>query len=243
MVYNSPHAMDGRPSEKPRWVCDLHTHTLYSRDCLTSLEAFLNACRRKGLDRVAVTDHDTIAGALRLKEMDPERIIVGQEIHTTHGELIAYFLTEPIPAGLSPEEGIDRVHRQGGVVGISHPLDRLRREAMRQATYDLLDKVDFLEGFNARCLLPADNRAVLALALRRGLPVTAGSDAHTAWEIGRAVVLLPPFDSPAAFLESLRAARIQGRISPPWPHVFSTYAKIARRLGWAPAPQTAQEGR
>ncbi len=222
--------------EEPRWVCDLHTHTLYSRDSLTSLEAFLDACRRKGLDRIAVTDHNTIAGALRLKEMDPERIIVGQEIRTTHGELIAYFLTEPVPPGLSPEESIDRVRQQGGVVGISHPLDRLRREAMRKATFDLLDRVDFLEGFNARCLFPADNRAARALALQRGLPMTAGSDAHTVWEIGQAVVVLPPFDSPAAFLESLRAGRIRGRISLPWLHVFSTYAKIVRRWGWAPTP-------
>ncbi len=225
-------------NDRPLWVCDLHTHTCYSRDSLTSLEAFLDACRRKGLDRVAVTDHDTIAGALRLKERAPERIIVGQEIHTTHGELIAYFLTEPIPAGLPPEESIDRVRQQGGVVGISHPLDRLRREAMRKGTFDLLDRVDFLEGFNARCLLPGDNRAARALALQHGLPVTAGSDAHTVWEIGRAVVVLPPFDSPAAFLESLRAGHVRGRISPPWLHLFSTYAKIAHRWGCSPAPQS-----
>ncbi|HHS97784.1 MAG TPA: PHP domain-containing protein [Chloroflexi bacterium] len=235
--------MDRRSGERSHWVCDLHTHTVYSRDGLTSLETFLRACRRKGLDRVAVTDHNTIEGALQLKEMDPERIIVGQEIYTTRGELIAYFLRRPIPAGLSPEESIDRVHEQGGVVGISHPLDRLRREAMRRATFDLLDRIDFLEGFNARCLFPADNDAARALALQHGLPVTAGSDAHTPWEIGRAVVTLPPFDSPAAFLESLRDGEIQGRISPPWLHVFSTYAKIAHRLGWTSTPATSEEDR
>ncbi len=231
----SPHRAAAAPAGS--LVCDLHTHTHYSRDCLTSLEAFLEACRRKGLDRVAVTDHNTIAGALRLKEMDPERIIVGEEIRTTHGELIAYFLTDPVPPGLPPEETIERVHAQGGVVGISHPLDRLRREAMREATLSLLDRVDFLEAFNARCLLPSDNRAAHALAERHGLPMSAGSDAHSAGELGMAVVVLPPFDSPAAFLESLRQGRIRGRISPPWFHLTSLYAKIARRAGWSPLPE------
>lgn len=215
------------------WRCDLHTHTIYSWDCLVSLERFLEVCRRRGLDRVAVTDHNTITGALRLKEMDPERIIVGQEIRTTHGELIAYFLTEPVPPGLSPQEAIEAVRAQGGIVGISHPLDQIRREAMGRALVEsLLEQVDFLEGFNARCLLSADNRAAQALAQAHSLPVTAGSDAHSLWEVGRAGVRMPPFDSPASFLESLRAAQIWGKISPVWVHAFSTLARVLRRVGW-----------
>ncbi len=217
--------------------CDLHTHTCYSPDSLVSPERFLEACRRKGLDRVAVTDHNTIAGALRLREMDPERIIVGQEIRTTHGELIAYFLTEPVPPDLPPREAIAAVRAQGGVVGISHPLDRARREAMgRDDVEALLEEVDFLEGFNARCLFAADNEAAQALARAHNLPVTAGSDAHSLWELGRAVTRMPPFDSPASFLEALGLARIAGRASPAWVHALSTLAKLLRRAGWAPLP-------
>lgn len=218
-------------------LCDLHTHTFYSRDCLVSPERFLAACRRRGLDRVAVTDHNTIAGARRLKEMDPEHIIVGQEIRTRRGELIAYFLTEPVPPDLPPREAIARVRAQGGVVGISHPLDRARREAMgREAVEALLEEVDFLEGFNARCLFPTDNEAAQALAQAHGLPVTAGSDAHSLRELGRAAIRMPPFDSPASFLEALRSARIEGRVSPVWVHTLSTLAKILRRTGLAPPP-------
>jgi predicted metal-dependent phosphoesterase TrpH len=229
------------PTEPLILTCDLHTHTLYSRDSLSRLESFLDVSRRRGLDRVAVTDHNTIAGALRLKQMDPERIIVGQEIGTTRGEVIAYFLSEQVPAGLSPEAAIDSVHAQGGVVGVSHPLDRIRREAMRSAALaPLLGRLDFLEGFNARCTFPADNRAARQLALGHGLPVTAGSDAHCLWELGRAVTLLPSFDGPVTFLESLRAAEIRGRLSPLWIHLWSTYARLARRLGLAsPAPGTS----
>ncbi len=223
-------------------VCDLHTHTLYSRDSLTSLEVFLDTCQRKGLDRVAVTDHNAIAGALRLKEMDSERIIVGEEIRTTCGELIAYFLTELVPTDLAPEKVIEIVRAQGGIVGVPHPLDRIRREAMgRAALTPLLDQLDFLEGFNSRCVFPADNRAARELATQHGLPVTAGSDAHSAWELGRAVTVLSPFDSAASFLESLRAAQLRGRKSPFWVHFVSTYAKIARRSGFAPGPPASQE--
>lgn len=219
------------------WRCDLHTHTSYSRDCLVSPERFLAACRRKGLDRVAVTDHNTIVGALRLKELDPERIIVGEEIRTTEGELIAYFLTEEVPPDLPPPEAIAAVRAQGGIVGVSHPLDRARREAMGLAfVRALLGELDFLEGWNARCLFWADNGEALALARAHRLPVTAGSDAHSVRELGQMVTVMPPFDSPESFLESLRSARMEGRASLLWVHLVSTSAKILRRLGLVPFP-------
>lgn len=234
-----PGNRDETKSKRPLLACELHTHTLYSRDSLTPLDVFLATCRRKGLDRVAVTDHNTIAGALRLKEMDPERIIVGEEIRTTQGELIAYFLTEEIPADLPPRAVIDRVREQGGVVGASHPLDRLRSEAMGAAALmPLLDHLDFLEVYNARCIIGADNRAAQDLALQHGIPMTAGSDAHSPWELGRAVTMLPAFDSPATFLKGLPQAEVRGRLSPPWIHIVSTVAKLRRRLRLAPPSPT-----
>jgi predicted metal-dependent phosphoesterase TrpH len=226
--------------DRPSLICELHSHTAYSRDSLTLPRVFLDACRRKGIDRVAVTDHNAIAGALRIKEMDPERVIVGEEIRTTRGELIAYFLKELIPPDLPPEEAIDRVRAQGGIVGVSHPLDRIRSEAMRLAALTpLLDKLDFLEVFNARCTFPADNRAALALARENDLAMTAGSDAHAPWELGRAVVVVPYFDSPETFLESLRQGEIRARLSPIWVHFISTHAKLSRRFGFAPPPPGA----
>ncbi|MEA3459241.1 MAG: PHP domain-containing protein, partial [Chloroflexota bacterium] len=173
---------------------DLHVHTCYSRDSLTPLEAVIEAARARGMGKVAITDHNCLAGALALREMAPEMIIVGEEIATTAGEIIAYFLREEIPAGLPPEEAIARVREQGGVVGIPHPLDRLRRQAMgRERVLSILHLVDALEVFNSRTLLPADNRRAEELACANGLLRTAGSDAHTAWEIGHAYVEVPLF--------------------------------------------------
>lgn len=222
--------------------CDLHAHTAYSPDSLTSLETFLDTCQRKGLDRVAVTDHNTITGALQLKELDPERIIVGEEIATTQGELIAYFITQPIPPKLPPLETIARVHAQGGVVGVPHPLDRIRREAMgRVALLPLQDELDFLEVFNSRCLFRGDNRAARILAQELSLYMTGGSDAHSPWELGRGLTILPPFDSPQTFLESLSQAEVRGRRSPIWIHFTSSYARFARRRGRKAPPDPREE--
>jgi len=155
---------------------DMHVHTCYSKDATLSLETIMESCEQRGLDGVAITDHNTIAGALALKEIAPFLVIVGEEIDTTKGEILGLFLKEEIPGGLMPEEAMARIREQGGLVGVSHPLDRLRRSAMRQvALLDILDELDFLEGFNSRVTFPSDNRKAQALAQAQGLPITAGS--------------------------------------------------------------------
>jgi len=210
---------------------ELHTHTCYSKDCLTSLDKFIAECRRKKLDRVAVTDHNTTAGASKLKAMAPDLIIIGEEIKTDSGEIIAYFLTEEVPIGLPVRQAIARVRDQGGVVGVSHPADRLRQEAMGLDRLEpIVDLVDALEVFNARCVYASDNIAARDFALRHGKIGFAGSDAHTLAELGRATVTLPPFDSPQTFLDSLPAAQLNARLSSPFIHFASTWAKWMRRL-------------
>jgi len=120
-------------------------------------------------------------------------------------------------------------------VGVSHPLDELRREAMgRAALLPILEQVDFLEVLNARCFFSVYNRAAFELAQEADKLMTAGSDAHSTWELGRATTEMLPFHDAPSFLESLGSARIRGRISPPWVHFASRYAKLARRLGLAP---------
>lgn len=210
---------------------DFHVHTRYSRDSLTSLETVIETCQRRGLDKVAITDHNTIAGALALREMAHELVVVGEEIKTPAGEFIAYFLEEEIPKGLSLQETIARIRAQGGVVGVPHPLDRLRREAMRWANLmEIIDQVDVLEAFNARTTFPADNRRAEELARQRGLLVTAGSDAHAAGEIGQAYVEMPPFNDKEEFMQSLAQGQIVGRLSAPWIHFTSAYAKLYKSL-------------
>jgi len=215
----------------PGWVrADLHCHTVYSQDSLTPLEAVIRACRRKGIDRIAITGHNTIEGALRLRQMAPELVIVGEEIKTTHGEIQAFFIERRIPPGLTPEETIARIRELGGVVGVSHPLDPTRSEAMGEANLRrVAHLLDCIEVFNARTTFARHNRQAAEFARQRGLPGTAGSDAHTAFEIGRAYVEMPDFDDAASFLEGLRQGRVVGRPSLPLVHLFSRWATFRKK--------------
>jgi predicted metal-dependent phosphoesterase TrpH len=210
---------------------DMHVHTCYSKDATLSLETIMESCRRLGLDGVAITDHNTIAGAFVLQEIAPFLVIVGEEIDTTKGEILGLFLKEEIPRGLTLEEAVARIREQGGLVGAPHPLDRLRRSTIGQAALlDILDELDFLEGFNSRVTFPSDNRKAQALAEAQGLPITAGSDAHIAYEIGRAYVEMPNFNGRDDFLEALKKAQIFGRLTPPWIHIVTTWTRLRRRL-------------
>ncbi len=209
---------------------DLHLHTFRSPDCLTSYEQLIEAVRQRGLDAVAVTDHNTIRGAVELREIAPFPVIVAEEIRTQVGEVIGYFLEEEIPPGLPLDETIARVRAQGGLVAVPHPLDRVRRSSALglAETLRVLDQVDFIEGFNARCLLARDNRLAQKLARQHGKPMTAGSDAHGWREVGLAYVELPPFDGPEAFRRAMEQAVIHGQLTPFHLRFASVWARIVR---------------
>lgn len=213
------------------WRIDLHSHTYVSPDSKTQPRDLIERARMVGLARLAVTDHNTIAGALEAHALAPDLIIVGEEIEVdSGGEVIAYYVTEEVPRGLSIEETLVRLRRQGAVISVSHPLDSLRGSALGlKRTLAIIDQLDALEVFNARCLRAGDNRRAQALARDHGKLMTAGSDAHTLGEVGAGYLILPPFKANAAALRaSLAKAEPGGRLTGLWPHVLSTWAKITK---------------
>src|SRR5271157_202978 len=105
---------------------EFHCHTIFSKDSLMPPQKLVDTCQRKGIDRVIVTDHNAIAGARVAQALAPERVIVGEEIMTTRGEILAAFVTEEIPAGLSPQETIQRLRDQNAFISVSHPFDEFR---------------------------------------------------------------------------------------------------------------------
>jgi predicted metal-dependent phosphoesterase TrpH len=211
---------------------DLHCHTHYSPDALASFESLLRWMDRRGIDVVAITDHDRIDGAVDFHSRAPGRFVVGEEIKTAEGELLALFLDEEVPPGLPAAETVQWVRDQGGLVGASHPLDRMRPDAVGAETLETLaPQLDFVEVLNARVVRRSDNDRARSAAAHLGLPGTAGSDAHAAFEVGRAYVEMPPFDDPASFLVSLSLGRICGRVSSPLVHWLSIYARLGKRLG------------
>lgn len=204
---------------------EFHCHTIHSKDSLLQPEALLKTCRRKGIDRVIVTDHNTIEGALRCQALDPQRVIIGEEILTDSGELLAAFVQEEIPPNLPPLEAISRLRQQGAFISVSHPFDSMRKGAWSLTDLkEIAPLVDAIETFNSRCFTAAANAQALEFARRWSLTGTVGSDAHTAFELGRATLLLPDFSDAASLKVALLQAQPRTRLSSPWIHITSRYA-------------------
>lgn len=209
---------------------EFHCHTIYSKDSLNRLPDLLAAARRKGIDRLVITDHNRICGAVLAQQLDPELVIVGEEIMTRKGELLAAYVTEEVPPHLPPEEAIARLRAQGAFISVSHPFDRQR------AGWDLVDLqaimplVDAVEVFNARCTRAVLNEQAQAFAREHNLAGTVGSDAHSLLEVGRATLRLPAFAGP----DELRAVIRQGTpdviLSAPAVHLTSVYARLVKRM-------------
>lgn len=212
---------------------EFHCHTIYSRDSLTRPESLLAACRRKGIDRVVITDHNTIAGALHCQQIDPQRFIVGEEILTQAGELLAAYVREEVPPGLEPKEAIRRLRDQGAFISVSHPFDTMRKgHWSSELLLEIAPLVDAIETFNARCYLPVYNTQAQQFAKKKGLLGTVGSDAHALFEVGRAAMRLPDFHDAASLKAALPKAELEVRPSSPWVHLASRWAAwIKKRKG------------
>jgi predicted metal-dependent phosphoesterase TrpH len=216
---------------------EFHCHTYYSGDSLTKPQALVAAARRKGLDRLIITDHNSTGGALEAQRLDPELIIVGEELMTTRGELLAAFVTEELPAGLEPLEAIRRLRAQGAFISVSHPFDIYRKGHWELP--DLLEialLVDAIEIFNARCLDMRPNHQAREFARRHNLAGTFGSDAHTAMEVGRATLSMDEFADADGLRSVIRSGRESARLSSPLIHLTSRYASTLKHLGLADRP-------
>ena len=169
---------------------DMHMHTEYSRDSRVALGDFAELARKAQLGAVCITDHDTIEGGLRLREMDTGlQVIVGEEITTADGELVGLYLKDKVPPGLSADRSIDLIHEQGGLAYVPHPFSRNRRRHLRQSALEnVAQKLDIVEVFNAREVASSSNVRALEFARAHDLPGGVGSDSHRPIEIGRAYV-------------------------------------------------------
>lgn len=185
---------------------DLHLHSRYSPDSASTLEAIIERCRECGLDRIALTDHNVVEGALKLAAMAPELAIVGEEAKTREGEVIGLFITDRIPPYMRAEDAMDLIHEMGGLVYVPHPLDRNRAHYRPERLVELAPRIDIMEVYNPWAETEA-NRAAARLAGELGKVTATGSDAHSVRELGRSWMEMEPFDGPADFLDKLARAR------------------------------------
>jgi len=207
---------------------EFHCHTYYSDDSLTSPQALLEECQRKQIDRLVVTDHNSTGGALEAQQLDPQRFIVGEEVRTTAGELLAFFVQEAVPRGLAPLEAIERLKTQGAFISVSHPMDRMRGWQL-PALLEILPYIDALETFNSRCMWPNWNKEALRFARQHDIPGTSGSDAHTPEEVGRATMLVEDFEEAEGLRQVIRRAVPHNRLSGWGVHFASSKAKELKR--------------
>jgi hypothetical protein len=189
---------------------DLHMHTDHSPDCATPVEVLLATAKEQGLGAIAITDHNEISGALEaLAKADGIKVIVAEEIKTaTQGEVIGLFLQERIPRGLGLAETVAEIRRQGGLVYVPHPFDRMHVVPGYEHLLAILDEIDAIEIFNPRVAIGSFNEEAVRFAGKYRLTAGAGSDSHVAAGLGSVRVRMRDFDGPEEFLESLRDAEI-----------------------------------
>jgi len=205
---------------------DMHIHTEYSMDCTMPLDKIIARCQELGINCVAIADHGTIEGGLRMRELAPFTVIVAEEILTPYGEIMGMFLKEDIPNGLSVEETIAQIKAQGGLVCIPHAFDIFRPSALGEKIEEIAEQIDVIEVFNSRSPLLRSSAKALSFAEKYAIPQSAGSDAHTPSEIGNAYVEIPEFKGKDDFLQALAQGRVFGRRTNPLTHFSSAWAKL-----------------
>jgi len=185
---------------------------MWSGDSTTTPDEVGQAVIESGIDVLCITDHNAIAGAVELADRLPCRVVVGEEMRTSSGELIGLFLTDRVPMGLSPDDSARAIREQGGVVYVPHPFDPMRRNLAEPALIRLADDglLDAIEVLNAKTSLDSLNRRAAEFADEHRLLRGAGSDAHVPDAIGAAYVEMPDFDGPAEFLANLGRGRVVG---------------------------------
>ena len=217
-----------------RVFVDLHCHTAASFNSLAAPEAVVRAAAGRGLTHLAITDHDRIDGALRARDAAPAglTVIVGEEVRTADGDLIALFLEHAVAPGMTARETIDAVREQGGLVGIPHPFDRFRGSMLRDPGLEAIAaRVDWVETYNARVVGGTGNERAAAFAIEMGLPGVAVSDAHSVLEVGVAYTSLEgDLSTPEGLMAALTNVElVPGRAS----YIVRTLTPIAKLVNRA----------
>ncbi len=212
------HSLSGNPeiafrlSTRTRIDVDLHMHTDHSHDCATPVEVLLAAARDQGLGAIAVTDHNVITGALEAREKAKEfgvKVIVAEEVKTAdQGEVIGLFIEEHIDRGMTLAETVAEIKRQGGLVYVPHPFDRMHAVPDYEHLLGIVDDIDAIEVYNPRVAIGSFNEEAERFAAKYRILAGAGSDSHVAPGLGSVRVRMADFDGPQEFLEALRDAEI-----------------------------------
>ena len=169
---------------------ELHAHSALSYDGRDPIDLLLEQASAVGLDALAVTDHDEIDASIEAAEKAADYGlvgIVGMEVTCAVGHVLAFGIDERVESGLPFDETLDRIRDQGGIAVVPHPFQKSRHGVAAHITDEQLASADALEVYNSRLFTGRSNRQAEKFAIRNGLPMTAGSDAHISEMVGQAV--------------------------------------------------------
>lgn len=211
---------------------EFHCHTIYSKDSLLRPADLVKAARRKKLDRVIITDHNSIQGALEAQKIAPGMIVIGEEIMTTGGELLAAFVKDELPSGLDPLEAIKILRKQGAFISVSHPFDGFRSgHWLEKDLIEILPYIDAIEVFNSRCMNMKPNNEAEKFSKLHQIAGTVGSDAHVGSELGKSFLVMDDFSDGDSLRQAITTARPVVCLSSPLIHLTSRYASTVKKAG------------
>ncbi len=234
-------AVAKRIAGRPVIDVDLHMHTDHSHDCATPVEVLLATARDQGLGAIAVTDHNVVSGAHEAAAKAKDfgvKVIVAEEIKTAHqGEVIGLFIDEQIPRGLTLAETVAEIKRQGGLVYVPHPFDRMHAVPDYEHLLTIIEDIDLIEVYNPRVAIGSFNEESERFSAKYRILAAAGSDSHVGQGLGSVRVRMRDFDGPQEFLESLRSAEIVTKPS------SLLYVQALKFLETKATPQAARKAR
>lgn len=215
---------------------EFHVHTHASHDSLMGRRALLTMCKARKVDCIAITDHNEISGALALKpylEAHSISVIVGEEIFTSEGEIIGLFLRERIEPGMTPEETVVEIRRQGGVVYVPHPYDKKRYKTVlsSDAQRRLACEFDCMEVHNGRNTNPEYSAKQEAIARELEVPAVVGGDSHCFFEVGRNVCVTDEPFTRESFSSVLSVAQFETSACHPLAHATTRFVRLTKMIG------------
>lgn len=215
-----------------------HLHTKYSKDSLLPFGILYKKCLKEKIDYITITEHNNLKGALAFKKYcekrdAPLKVIQGEEIMTTEGEIIGLYLTHEIRPFMTPEETINEIKKQGGIVYVPHPYDLKRYKTVlhEDAIRRLASQIDCIECHNGRNISTEYDIHQNAIADKYNIKKVIGSDAHTIFEVGRNYMMSSiPVDTAQDFIKSLDGLQFHPNKCKKWCHQLTRIDRLIKLI-------------